>query len=510
MKARIRAAQRRFGETPKSKQRGMRLHGHLGPGSELHVRHLADVIHSFSELELKEVPDEAGPVWIQVARTGSFRGHHAGPFELNEKVFSEIIRNFKEAKQPIPIDFEHASESDPTSGEIPTKGAPAQGWIHDLRIENGNLYGLVEWGELAKQYIRAGQYRYFSPAIRFNSRDRISGEPIGARMTTGALTNLPYLPHMQRLVARDDEVGAVLATYAYSSAETMPVVRAALRLPELATAAECADALGRLRELHEIGGGADVQGVAVRSYITAIRDALHAPLSSTVEDVFQALAEMIGAAMDEACAGDEASDVELDDDVGDGDDDGVAMTSMETDMNEQQRVTELEADVARANASLAEERAARDAAETELKALRAWRQEHETAAEKMAADVKELREWRAAREERDTRDEVEVAFSTYKDSKRLVESDKADMLAMCKAVPDSFRRMYPPVPPDQRHLLRQIVTPRGGPPATTFEAPTERPTVVQLAERLRAQNPKLSEEESYIAAEKQLRQHASR
>ncbi len=145
-------------------------------------------------------------VWIQIARPGHFKGHSAGPFTLDAKVFSEIIRNFRATtNRRVAIDFEHASEQDSARGAIPFGGAPAQGWIVDLQERGDGLYGLVEWLPLAAQYIKAGQYKFFSPAIRFNSKDRVTGKNIGATLTSGALTNRPYLDAMKPLAARDHE-----------------------------------------------------------------------------------------------------------------------------------------------------------------------------------------------------------------------------------------------------------------------------------------------------------------
>lgn len=143
-------------------------------------------------------------VWIQLAKSGTFRGHSAGPFTLDGKVFSDIVRNFKaSANKRIPIDFEHASESDATDGSIPHTGAPAQGWILDLDNRGEELWGLVQWLEPARTYVKEEKYKFFSPAIRFGSKDRVTGAPIGARMSSGALTNNPFLDGMKPMVAKD-------------------------------------------------------------------------------------------------------------------------------------------------------------------------------------------------------------------------------------------------------------------------------------------------------------------
>lgn len=146
---------------------------------------------------------EEGRTWIQLAKSGSYAGHPSGPFELTTRVFAEIIGNFRAQANPVPIDFEHASEQDPTRGDIPSRGAPATGWIHDLEIRGSDLWAFVEWLEPAKSQIRAGQYRYISPALRFGSKDRVTGRVIGPKITSAGLTNTPFLDGMQPLAAKD-------------------------------------------------------------------------------------------------------------------------------------------------------------------------------------------------------------------------------------------------------------------------------------------------------------------
>ncbi len=188
----------------RGRRKGLRMtidHPQLG---RIDVRHMRAV-----ELAAATIGADTAPVWIQLAKVGQFAGHPSGPFELTAQTFAEIVRNFRATEnRRVPIDFEHASEADPTSGSIPTLGAPAVGWILDLdnRGEAG-LWALVEWGATAREYIRSGAYRYISPAMRFGSRDRESGRPIGTRLTSAGLTNQPFLDGMAPLAAtdRDDE-----------------------------------------------------------------------------------------------------------------------------------------------------------------------------------------------------------------------------------------------------------------------------------------------------------------
>jgi phage I-like protein len=146
-------------------------------------------------------------VWVQIAETGRWEGHPSGSFEMTSATFDQIVRNFTARGLPVPWDFEHASEQDATSGTIPVHGAPAQGYVH--RLDNrgpAGLWALVEWGELARRYIKTGQYKFCSPAIRFGCKDPVTGRPVGARLTSVALTSTPFLTGLGQLVAASDHV----------------------------------------------------------------------------------------------------------------------------------------------------------------------------------------------------------------------------------------------------------------------------------------------------------------
>jgi phage I-like protein len=231
-------------------------------------------------IEMKGSESQA-PIWIQVARPGKFRGHAAGHFEMNAAVFTQIIANFSaQENQFIPVDFEHASEQHPTEGTIPYSGAPAQGWITKLELRaDGNLWGLVSWGELARAYIKKGQYKFLSPAIVFGAKDRVTGKPCGARLSSVALTNNPFLDGMQPVAAKRIDTTVTTTLTAFK------IVREALELPaymdESPVLVSCALAIG------------DAQDMPARA--TKLRDALRLPLTTTDTEVFNAARIACGA-----------------------------------------------------------------------------------------------------------------------------------------------------------------------------------------------------------------------
>lgn len=142
--------------------------------------------------------------WIQVAKVGEFRGHAMGALRFTTPIFEEIIRNFRGTRNgAVPLDYEHATER--MDGSIPMLGAPAVGYFTDLALRGGGkeLWGKVEWvDQTAVDHVRAGRYRYFSPAVVFDYTHPESGHCIGAALVSGGLTNRPFLDGMAPVTAR--------------------------------------------------------------------------------------------------------------------------------------------------------------------------------------------------------------------------------------------------------------------------------------------------------------------
>jgi hypothetical protein len=149
--------------------------------------------------------------WIQVAKTGVYKGHPAGEFEFGLKQYKEMADNFASQQSKPPLDFEHASEA--IDGGVYQHGAPASGFIIELRYDEFRMEALVEWNQNSEgcQYVRGGEYRYISPAVQFAARDRVTGKKIGAMLTSVALTNRPFLDGMDRVTAKQAEAAIAMA-----------------------------------------------------------------------------------------------------------------------------------------------------------------------------------------------------------------------------------------------------------------------------------------------------------
>lgn len=153
---------------------------------------------------------------IIVAVTGSWVKER--PFSITRQDLERMAVNFEKRKNNcVVVDYEHASESPEVAMGGPV---PAAGWIHGLAVSNQPsaisklkadrcaLTALVEWTAEAEGMIRDGEYRFFSPAIDWGATDKETGEPQGATLTSGALTNHPFLEELPPVMLRDGRIVA--------------------------------------------------------------------------------------------------------------------------------------------------------------------------------------------------------------------------------------------------------------------------------------------------------------
>ena len=137
---------------------------------------------------LAEIPIAVTGTWVK-------DGHR---FSITKEDLDDICKNFsKRGNGQVVVDYEHASERPEVAKGGPI---PAAAWIHDLKMrgEDGKeiLWASVEWTPKAKGLIQGGEYRYFSPAIDWGATDKKTGRSKGATLTSGALTNHPFLEEL--------------------------------------------------------------------------------------------------------------------------------------------------------------------------------------------------------------------------------------------------------------------------------------------------------------------------
>jgi hypothetical protein len=257
------------------------------------------------------------PKWVQVATAGDYKGYAGGAFVFDDKIFAQIIANFRAhpaylatngvgSADVIPWDFNHASASFAADGSIPVSGTPAQGWIQELKMMPGatgtQLWALTNWLEPARTYILQNKYKWASVVVGFDCRDQKTNTNIGAVLESVALTNNPFIEGMQKLVA--DRSGganmpgqrATLEWYGRTASDPEDAFCCLRDMFGLPQTADVGSVLAELMKLQTwaTGGGAPI-GVDLDQLVANVRTIFNMPALSTVEEVFTETSKLLGA-----------------------------------------------------------------------------------------------------------------------------------------------------------------------------------------------------------------------
>ncbi|MGB8685651.1 MAG: phage protease [Candidatus Binatus sp.] len=180
----------------------------------------------------------SAPEWIELLPAGVFYGRDGrGPFRLDDPVAVIASTTAMQMAAGIPIDYDHATDFGAPAG----RPAPAAGWIRELEVRGGAVWGRVEWTARAASSIVAREYRYVSPVFQFDPKD-------GAvtRLLRAGLTNNPNL----HLTA----IAAARTTAAETKDERMEFPTQELReLLGLDGDVTVADVVAKVRELRSAG-----------------------------------------------------------------------------------------------------------------------------------------------------------------------------------------------------------------------------------------------------------------
>jgi len=265
--------------------------------------------------------DGATPKWQHVSNEGQFLGYRAGtdPFAFTRETFDEIVANFRKNPQykagadgvgeadVIPWDFEHASEQYSADGAIPSSGTPAQGWVRDMKVVNAadgtaQLWALSLFLPTAMEYIKAGQYKWSSVAVILSAVDSITGERIGAMLTSIALTNQPFITDLQPLAAKANAPEKALRVSRWYEAagtalEAVGSIKDLFGLKELAPLTEVLGEVAKLRLWIE--NGTTPFGVDLNEIFGALKQILNLGALTTEIDVLDQLGKIAHRAIEE-------------------------------------------------------------------------------------------------------------------------------------------------------------------------------------------------------------------
>ncbi len=193
------------------------------------------------------------PEWIELLPAGVFYGRDGrGPFRLDDPTAVIASTTALQMNAGIPIDYDHATDFGAPEG----RPAPAAGWIRELQVRGGAVWGRVEWTARAQSSIVAREYRYVSPVFQFDPKDGVV-----TRLLRAGLTNNPNL-HLTAIAA-----SRTAAAHNQTKDEQMEFPTQELReLLNLDSDATVADVLAKVRELRAAGDAASSQSTSTHAH----------------------------------------------------------------------------------------------------------------------------------------------------------------------------------------------------------------------------------------------------
>lgn len=168
-----------------------------------------------------EVSGQA-PEWIPLVPAGQVVGRDGREWVNDSPQL--VLDAFAAGSADLPLDMEHATELKAPQGEP----APAVGWIQELQIRDGQIWGRIDWTEAGRNAVESKAYRYVSPVFVF---ERASRRVVA--LTSAALTNRPNL-FLQALNGKENSM-------------TLEELLAALGLPKGTTFEAALAHIGKLK-----------------------------------------------------------------------------------------------------------------------------------------------------------------------------------------------------------------------------------------------------------------------
>jgi phage I-like protein len=163
------------------------------------------------------------PEWVMLWPQGRLVvGRDRRSFVIHDP---EAIIAATKPRLPLLVDYEHDYEL-----RKPGDETPAAGWIEELQVRDGSIWGRVRWAERAMNAIAGLEYRFLSPVYLY----RAGTDPMEIAMIDGAgLTHRPNLD----LVALNHEQDLTMN----------PDLLKALGLPETADLAAALNAVSAMK-----------------------------------------------------------------------------------------------------------------------------------------------------------------------------------------------------------------------------------------------------------------------
>lgn len=127
--------------------------------------------------------EATAPDWVQLLPTGpDIVGIDGRRWTLRDP--QTLVAAFNRTGRALPLDWEHATQ---TRGEEGLR-ADVAGWIEELTVRNGQLWGRVAWTDRGRESVASRGYRYISPVFVADKASAAIERMLGA-----GLVHLPNL-----------------------------------------------------------------------------------------------------------------------------------------------------------------------------------------------------------------------------------------------------------------------------------------------------------------------------
>lgn len=164
-----------------------------------------------------------GLTWLHTMPIGEKTHPVYGKLNFSKSRLQRFADNIKKNVRKIALDVDYNHKQDPS------KGAKAAGWIKDAEVREDGLWVGVQFNDTAKQEIKAGEWKYFSPEFVDEWTDA-DGNTFKDVLLGAALTNRPFLKDLMPIAASESYVDSFRP-------ETPPSEGAGVELALLALAA---------------------------------------------------------------------------------------------------------------------------------------------------------------------------------------------------------------------------------------------------------------------------------
>lgn len=212
------------------------------------------------------------PDWVELMPAGAFTPRDSRAAWRNDDP-DAVVAASRALNMDLPVDYEHQTDLAPENGQP----APAAGWITELQVRAGAIWGRVEWTGKARAMLAAREYRFLSPTFYHDKKSRVV-----TRIARAALTNNPALElkalTKQEMSDMDPKLKKVLELLGL--AETAD---------EAALAAALADLQGSARALATLAGAAGVaDGASAEEIATAVSELVENDSADSVRAIARA------------------------------------------------------------------------------------------------------------------------------------------------------------------------------------------------------------------------------